>query len=195
MFVHDWAALSTLIWTEIRDWRTITWELGCLGSIHPTYYVTRFFCRNVWQIKDLEAIVMPGEADDIQFLLSACERATSVGVIAPGMLLILVVGLLDCVGGPLRCSGWLALMSRWVWLHCRRMSVRGAVVVCPGVVRIEYKRHALAGSSSLDAAPVTGSLLLYVCVSGASCSCSAGRRSQCYVAGLPTPGGSRRPDP
>ena len=47
MFVHDWAALSTLIGTEIRDWRTITWELGCLESIHPTYYVTRFFCRNV----------------------------------------------------------------------------------------------------------------------------------------------------
>ena len=34
-----------------------------------------------------------------------------------------------------------------------------------------------------------------VCVSGASCSCSAGHQSMCYVAGLSTPGGSRRPDP
>ena len=65
MFVHDWAALSTLIRTEIRDWRTVTWELGCLGSIHPTCYVARFFCHNVWQIKELEAVVTPGGADDI----------------------------------------------------------------------------------------------------------------------------------
>ena len=72
MFVHDWAALSTLIRTQIRDWRTITWELGCLRSIHPTYYVAHFFCRNVWQIKDLEAVVTrdfggchcPGDVSD-----------------------------------------------------------------------------------------------------------------------------------
>ena len=97
MFLHDWAALSTVIRTEIRDWRTITWELGCLGSIHPTCDVARFFCRNVWQIKELEAVVTPGGADDIRFLLSTCEHGTSAGVIAPGMLPILVIGLLDCV--------------------------------------------------------------------------------------------------
>ena len=114
-----------MIWTEIRNWQTITWELGCLGSIDPTYYVTRFFCRNVWQIKDLEAVATPGGTDDVQFLLSACERGTSVGVITPGMLPILMIGLLDYVGDPLRCSDWLALMSRWVWLDCGRMSVRG----------------------------------------------------------------------
>ena len=86
---------------------------------------------------------------------------TSVGVIAPGMLPILVIGLLNCVGGPLRCSDWLGRLSWWAWLPGRRMSVRSAVVVCPGVVRIEYKRRVLAGSSVLDAAPVTGSLLFY----------------------------------
>ena len=50
--------------------------------------------------------------------------------------------------------------------------MRGAVVVCPGVVRIEYKRCALAGSSSLDAAPVTGSLLFYapVCCLAEGCA-------------------------
>ena len=76
MFVHDWAALSTFIRTEIIGWRTITWELGCLGSIHPTCDVARFFCRDVWQIKELEAVVTPGGANDILFLLSACERGT-----------------------------------------------------------------------------------------------------------------------
>ena len=126
MFVHDWVALSTLIRTEIRDWRTITWELGCLGSIHPTCDVARFFCSNVWQIKELEAVVTPGGANNIRFLLNACERGTSGGVIAPGMLPILVIGLLDCVGRPLRCYDWLVLMSRWGWLYYRRMSVRGA---------------------------------------------------------------------
>ena len=76
------------------------------------------------------------------------------------MLPILVIGLLDCVGGPLGCFDWLGRLSWWTWLAGHRMSVHSAVVVCPGVVvRIEYKMHALAGSSSLDAAPVTGSLL------------------------------------
>ena len=114
----------------------------------------------------------PGGANDIRFLLSACERGTSGGVIAPGMLPILVIGLLDCVGGPLRCSEWLVLMSWWVWFYCRRMSACGAVVVYPGVVRIEYKRRALVGSSSLDAAPVTGSLLFYapVCCLANNCT-------------------------
>ena len=52
------------------------------------------------------------------------------------------------------------------------MSVRGTFVVCPGVVRIEYKRHALAGSSSLDDVPVTGSLLFYapVCCLAVCCA-------------------------
>ena len=50
--------------------------------------------------------------------------------------------------------------------------MRGAVVVCPGVVRIEYKRRVLGGSSSLDAAPVTGSLLFYapVCCLAEGCA-------------------------
>ena len=34
-----------------------------------------------------------------------------------------------------------------------------------------------------------------VYVSAASCSCSDGRRSRCYIAGFSTPGGSRQPDP
>ena len=44
--------------------------------------------------------------------------------------------------------------------------------LCPGVVRIEYKRRALAGSSSLDAAPVNGSLLFYapVCCLAEGCA-------------------------
>ena len=53
------------------------------------------------------------------------------------------------------------------------MSVRGAVVVCPGVVRIEYKRRSLAGSSSIDAKPVTGSLLLYAPVCCLADCCAA----------------------
>ena len=112
ILVHDWAALSTWIMTVIRNWRTITCELGCLGSINTAYCMARFFCCDGWQIEDLEAVMMPSGADDIRFLLCARERETSEGVIAPGMLLILVIGLLDCVGDPLGCSDWLVLMSR-----------------------------------------------------------------------------------
>ena len=114
----------------------------------------------------------PGGGDGIRFLLCACGRVTSVGVIAPGMLPIQVIGLLDCVGGPLGCSDWLGRLSWWAWIAGRRMSMCGADVVCPRVVRIEYIRPALAGSSSLDAAPVTGSLLFYspVCCLAVCCA-------------------------
>ena len=115
----------------------------------------------------------PSGGDDIRFLLCACGRGTSVGVIAPGMLQILVIGLLDCVGGPLGCSDWLGRLSWWAWLAGRRMSVRGVAVVCPGVVRIEYIGQALGGSSSLDAAPVTGSLLFYAPVCCLAVCCAA----------------------
>ena len=59
ILVHDWAALSMWIETEIGYCRTITWELGCLASIHPPCDVDRFFGRDVWQIKELEAMVTP----------------------------------------------------------------------------------------------------------------------------------------
>ena len=104
MLVHDWAALSTWTGTGIGYCRTITWELGCLGSINPPCDVDRFFSRDEWQIKELDAVVTASGGDDIRFLLCACVRGTSVGVIPPGMLPILVIGLIDCMGGPLGCS-------------------------------------------------------------------------------------------
>ena len=35
LLVHDWASLSTWTETETGYCQTITWELGCLGSINP----------------------------------------------------------------------------------------------------------------------------------------------------------------
>ena len=116
--------------------------------------------RDEWQIKELEVVVTPSGGDDIRFQQCACVRGTSVSVISAGMLPILAIGLSDCVGGPLGCSDWLVRLS-WAWLAGRRMSMHSAVVVCPGGVRIVYIRHTLTGSSSLDAAPVTGSPLFY----------------------------------
>ena len=72
-------------------------------------------------------------------------RGTSVGVLSAGRIPIMVIGLFDCAGGPVGCSDWL--------------SVRSAVVICHGGVRIVYIRTALIGRSSLDATPVTGSLV------------------------------------
>ena len=109
ILVHDWAALFTCFGSEIGYCRTITWELGYLGSIHPPCDVDRFFGCDAWQIKELEAVVTPGGGGDV--LMCACGGGTSVGVIAPGMLPILVIGLLDCVGGPLGCSDWLGQLS------------------------------------------------------------------------------------
>ena len=96
---------------------------------------------------------------------------------------ILVIGLSDCVGGPLGCSDWLVRLSWWAWLAGRRMSVRSAVVFCPGGVRIVYVRCALTGSSSLDAAPVTGSLLFYAPVCCLAVYCAAELYSWVLVGG------------
>ena len=70
ILVHDWAALFMWIGTQIGYCRTITWELGYMGSIHPSCDVDRFGC-DVWQIKELEVVVTPGGGDDIRFLLWA----------------------------------------------------------------------------------------------------------------------------
>ena len=123
----------------------------------------------------VSSAVMNGRSggDDIRFMWCACVRGTSVSVISPGMLPILVIGLLDCVGSSLGCSDWLGRLSWWAWLVGLRMSVRSAVVVCPGGVRIVYIRRALTGSSSLDVAPVTGSLLFCTPVCCLAVCCAA----------------------
>ena len=89
-------------------------------------------------------------------------RGTPVGVIAPVEAEIL------------GRSEWLLLMTRWAWLWCHRISARVAAVICPCVVGIEYKSHALTGSFSLDAAPVNGSLLFYTHVCCLAVCCAAG---------------------
>ena len=102
----------------------------------------------------------PGGSNDIRFQRCACVRGTSVGVLPVGRIPIMVIGLFDCGGGPVGCSDWL--------------SGRSAVVVCPGGVRIVYIRRALTGSSSLIAAPVTGSLVFSAPVRCLAIYCAAG---------------------
>ena len=119
---------------------------------------------------------MAGGDDVTRFLLCASERATSVGVIPPGMTQILMIGLLDCGGGLLGYTDWLYRSSGQAWLEDGPERVRSAVVFFPRGVRIMYIRSEPSGSSSIDAAPVTGSLLFYAPV-----CCFA----VCGAAGLP----------
>ena len=102
-------------------------------------------------------VIEPRWANDIISLLCVSVCRTPVGVIAPVAAEILVNGLSDQVGGSVGRSEWLLLVSRWAWLWCRRGG-RGHCHL-PCAVRIGYKRRALAESSSIDAAPVTWSLL------------------------------------
>ena len=80
LWVQDWAALSTSTGTDTGYCRTITWELGCLGSINPPCDVDHFFGRDDWQIKELVVVVTPGGGYDIRFQRCACVHGTSVGV-------------------------------------------------------------------------------------------------------------------
>ena len=72
------------------------------------------------------------------------------------------------------CSELLLLVSLWAWLWCHQISMHGGAVICPGVFGIGYKGRALTGSSSLDAAPVTGSLLFNAPVCHLAICCAAG---------------------
>ena len=128
-------------------------------------------------------VVMTGGDDVMQFLLCAYERVTSVDVVSPGMLLILAIGLLDCVGGSLGRSDWQDRLSWCAWLVGRSMSVRGARVISPRGIRIVYIRSVLTGSSSLDAVPVTGSLLFYVPVCCLAVCCAAELSSKVLFGG------------
>ena len=88
-----------------------------------------------------------------------------------------MTGLSDLVGGFTGRSVWLPLVSQWAWLWCRQISTRGLTVVCPGGFGIGYICHAIVKSSSLDTAPVTGSLLFTAPVCRLSVYCAAGLSS------------------
>ena len=166
LFVRGQAYSSSLFQKDIGGWRTIDWELGSLGRVHPSCQAALSFCLDVKQIKGLEMVIRPRWADDILSLQGVSVRGTPVGVIAPVGAAILVIGLSDRVGGSMGRSEWLLLVSRWAWLWCQPISVRGGAVIYPGVFRIGYKGRALLGSSSLDAAPFVGPLdFLCVCYS------------------------------
>ena len=117
LLVHDWDAWSLWTGTESGYCRTITWELGYLGSINPPCDVDRLCVRNEWQIKELEVVLMPDGSYNNRFQRCACVCGTSLGVLSAGRITIMVIGLFDCGGGPMGYSDWL--------------SVHG-VVVCPG---------------------------------------------------------------
>ena len=133
-----------LSYPEIRDWNPdweLGWELGCLGSIHLTCYVARFFCRNVWQIKDLE------------------PRWGWWHSIPAERLWARDFGGCHCPGDSSDPGDWAVRLCGWpsemLWLAGPDVAVgvailssnerAQAVVICPGVVRIEYNSAAATG--------------------------------------------------
>ena len=93
LLVHDWAAWS--LWTETESGycRTITWELGYLGSINPPCVVDRLCDRNEWQIKELEVVVMPDGSDNNRFQRCACVSGTTLGVFSAGRITFMMIRL------------------------------------------------------------------------------------------------------
>ena len=160
LLVCDWAAWSFWTGTESGYCRTITCELGYWRSTHLSCDVDCLCKRDEWQIKALDVVVITDGNDNNRLQRCAGVCGTSLGVLSSGTIPIKVIGLFDCGGGPVGCADWL--------------SVRGVVVVHPGGVRIIYIRRARTGSSSLDAAPVTGSLVCSVPVYCLAGYCTAG---------------------
>ena len=65
--------------TESGYCRTITWELGYLGSLSSPCDVDRLCDRNAWQIKELAVVVMTDGNDDNRLQRCACVCRTSLG--------------------------------------------------------------------------------------------------------------------
>ena len=153
------SCLPNLGLKDICCWRTIERELDSSGRFIPPCRVSLSSCLDVSRIKILwtDAIV----SWDINALLRLCVgmRETAVGVVAPVGVTIQVTWLSSQGGGFSGHSVWLPLVSRWAWLWCYPFGTRGHIVVFPGGFGIVYKCRAVAGSSSLDTAPVTWSLL------------------------------------
>ena len=149
LVVHDWAYLPAWTVTGIGYFQTNTCEVGCLGTIYATCDVYRFFGSDEWQIKGREAAVTTGGDDVIRSLLCTGVRVTSVGVVSPGMLLILGIGLRDCAGGSIVGCDWLDQLSGWEWPTRRPMGACSTGVFFPGGVRIVYIRSVFPGALHL----------------------------------------------
>ena len=170
---HGQACLPALYLKDIGCWRTIDWELGSLGTVHMPYQDALSVCLHVGQIKSWWMVIMLGWVINTLFLQCVGVRGPVRGVAAPVGVAIQVTGLSDLVGGSMGRSEWLLLTSRWPWLWCRQISASGLTVVCPSGFGIGHKGRAIVGSSSLDTAPVTGSLLFNAPVCRLAVYCTA----------------------
>ena len=105
-----------------------------------------------WHIKGPGVVIMLDRDENNSPQRCACMRRTSLGVLSTGRVPLMVIGRIDCGGGPVDYSDWTRVCS--------------TVDFSPGGVRIGYIRGALWDRYSTDAAPVTGSLVfsaLFVC--------------------------------
>ena len=106
--VHDWAEWS--VWTGAVSGycQTITWEVGYLPRLHPPCGVDRLCDYMAWQIKGSVVVVMTDRDENDSPQRCACMRGTSLGVLSTGRIPIMVIGRIDCGGGPVDCSDWSA---------------------------------------------------------------------------------------
>ena len=116
--VHDWAEWSVWTGTVSGYCQTITWEVGYLRCFHPPCDVDRLCDYLTWQIKGSVVVVVTDRDENNSPQRCACTCGTSLGVLSAGWILIMVIGRIECGGGPVDGSDW------------RR--VRGAVDFSPG---------------------------------------------------------------
>ena len=98
-----------------------------------------------WQIKVPVFVIMLDKDRDNIPLRCACMYRTSLGVLSAGRIPLMMIGWFACGGSLVDCSDWTRVDS--------------AVDFSPGGVWIGYIRKELWDRSSIDAAPVTGSLV------------------------------------
>ena len=98
--VHDWAEWSIWTGTVSGYCRTITWEGGYLPRLCPPCDVDRLCDYMAWHIKGPVLVIMLDRDENNSPQWCACMRGTSLGVLSAGRIPLMVIGQIDCGGGP-----------------------------------------------------------------------------------------------
>ena len=152
----DW--IEVFVWTghDEGSCRSTSWELWYLPRIYQPCVVNRLggYLTEI-KVPGLGLVLSEDKNNSARWCV--CMRQTPLGVSFAGRISLTLIGCRACVCGSVNCSDWPCL-------YC-------AVDFSPGGVWIDYIRPGLEAVSLLVAAPVTGSLLCFVCLPGCELYC------------------------
>ena len=133
------SCLPNMFLKNICNERTIEWEVVSVASVISPCCVGFSPCLDVSRIKRLLTDAFIGRVITALLRPGVGGRETVLGIIAPARVTIQVM-CPSSLGG----RGGVGLVSRWEWLWCYLINVRGHIVACFCRLRIVYKCRVVA---------------------------------------------------